>query len=56
MTSRIARASRVPTALACCTLAYAALAPTVLAQSGVDASGITLQQAIDAVLEHGVQL
>ncbi len=56
MTSSIARTCRASLVLACCTLACAALAPTLSAQSGGDASGITLQQAIDAVLEHGTQL
>jgi outer membrane protein TolC len=56
VTSTIARAYRASLVLACWTLAWAALAPALLAQSAGDASGITLQQALDAVLEHGTQL
>ncbi|HEU4586889.1 MAG TPA: TolC family protein [Gemmatimonadaceae bacterium] len=43
-------------ALACTALAYTALAPEMPAQGAGDARGITLRQALDAVLEHGTQL
>lgn len=56
MKSAIARLCRAAAILACCTFACDALARDARAQSADEASGVTLQQALDAVLEHGTQL